>query len=1186
MRLLLSWVIIFNLVFSMPIAINAATANSSANINEPPTFEEQLKSMIPEKASGLVQRSILIAIEQVVSEKSLENIYSSVNNVYDRYGSYIVSPDKIEMFTRNTIDVMTKEIYMSSYQDILNRAHGIATGNLAKWSKESSASNPQYFNNEYKLYDLMIKDVRGLFKNLADPKFGKANAAVTMGFIRSSIVNKLNQASALKFKGENITTALVKTKARNTEKVIAGSKTSVVIDLSEDPYREHKFTTVDVEIPEIDLKEVFAQNPETLKYTLRKPLAGITHLGAQSVLFNIPLFLVTVAMVGLDSAKNPRALDQFIDSLQDPVVAMGFGLFALTNHRVAVGFSKIIKNRKLRFLAGPIGMAAGLLAQSVFTELWNDQNLRGCARSLYDPQPQNSESCGKFWNDWILTNKISQYTPAILSLLSTAFVSGLIQKYGGAALKSSAQAVTNAEAELANLMKQTLTEDPALSKAKDAVSKGLNKAAVSTQKIKDNQKIQELIRVAKLKLENAKAQAKLAQEFATRFKGYAADGLSSLAKGRLGIKISGMFAIAKEQFKTKADLEAYLLKLRKLKGFANFTLVSIGTNLVFLAIDPFISEPINEQMGKASLSEFNLNNFLDNNTTIDNFFEMIPTIFTHKIALPHEKDFKTIPDILEAYNTSLNYYLTNDFKGYDITQCYTAEAPKSPTSENDSKPSLLKSIQKPFKSATSWAEGTNDAIKRYLLNNGIYYLHPECVVKSDFKTWLDKYSDAEKSWRTLALSQVISSSIAWSETISNFVINYETTHDFYQYMAGLIYDYREKLNRTHAADLPEEKINREAILTKVKEISKIPLRDEWNQQDQVRYESLFPEEMGGFETPEYGDFMIASMACGPDPKQPISFYQNLKSLSWLPWESLSHLAPSIFSTWQTVKPNSPIIETYPGTSFKFMPPRITADSGKKCNSDLLVKKRPQEEKFKTLVEYIFKNAREDIITSQSIGDSFPDWYKENSTRQIYDENTGVWPVVKKNYENLMKYHFFPVLNDTSLRHACPGGGMTCGFTQDANIRPNGLIYSGVNELYTYIRTLRKILNKVAESTKNDQASGIKQFKVDFERLSQQFIYSIFNTKIQQDKNFDYNDSSTKLNELMSLYFEALPNTAEGTSAITTAALIFQKMNSVIGELEGYKKYAQLTFKKGEITEQQTVKSTENANDIRNKGHKK
>lgn len=1185
-----------------------------------PSYEDNLKVVLSQKAVTLVERSMILAIEQVVAEKSLGSIAETVNKVYDRYGSFVTDPNKIEVFSRYTIDEMTKEIFISSYQEILNKAHGIATGNLAKWSKDTSINNSLHFNNEYKLYDLMINDIKDMFKTMADPKNGKGSAAISMGLIRGAIVNKLNQVAALKFSGENIRTDLVATQGKSSkktgEKTISGMHTSIIIDVSEGSQNK-QYTSATVEIPEIDLKEVFAQNPETLKYKLRKPVAGITHFASQSILFNIPLFFVTVAMVGLDSAKNPRALDQFLESLKDPVVHMGFGMFMLTNHRVAVGFHKIIKNPKLRFMAGPIGMAAGILAQSVFTELWNDKNLRGCARSLYDPQPENGESCNKFWNDWILTNKISQYTPAIMGLLSTALAAGFIQKFGGSAVQKSIQAVSAAEAELASLMKQAIAEDPMAQTAKNALNKSLNKAASAADKIKKNKEVQSMIKYARQKLENARSEAKLIQESAGFYKDYAADGLASLAKGRLKMRITGLWAVAKDTFKTRADLNAYLLKLKKLKGLVNFSIVSIGANLVFLAVEPFISDPLNEAMGKLNVTNFNVKQFLENNTFADNIPEMISAFFSHKISLPHEKDFKTIPDIFDAYNTSLDYYLNHGFKGYDITKCYVGDPNKAELVESDDKsvgswlPEVvrgpLKSMQKNIKGASSWMNDSTNAVKRYLFNQGLYFMNPECVVKSDFNTWLNKYSEAEKGWRTLALTQVISSSIAWSETISNFVINYETTHDFYSYMAGLIYDYKDQKNKNLVAELPESEITREAILNNVMEISKIPLKDKRSEDDQVRFEGLYPDKIGDFETPEYGDFMIASMACGPDPLQPVSFTQKLRSLSWLPWESVSHLAPSIFSTWQTIKPNSPIIETYPGTSFKYLPPRITTgDPGEICNSDNWREERRQGpgqaiygnaiktkmNRHKNLIEYIFNNVRADIITPTDIGDNtskevsdnFLEWNKQNSTKQIYDENAGVWPVVKKNYENLMKHHFFPVLNDSSLSVSCPGGGLHCGLTQDIYLRPNGLIYSGVNELYTYIRTLRKILTRLSQQSKKEDDKNQNGLKENFEQLSRQLIYSVLDTKIRNDQ-FDYSDLNKKLEVFRNLYLEALPNTPEAVSATATAELIFEKMGSVVGELEGYKKYSQLTFKKGELSDKPTTHSTGSAYDPRMKGHK-
>jgi hypothetical protein len=402
------------------------------------------------------------------------------------------------------------------------------------------------------------------------------------------------------------------------------------------------------------------------------------------------------------------------------------------------------------------------------------------------------------------------------------------------------------------------------------------------------------------------------------------------------------------------------------------------------------------------------------------------------------------------------------------------------------------------------------------------------------------------------------------------------------------------LEKIKIVTLPSEEINRSVLMAEVEKLSQIPERSNWSEDDKARFESLYPESLGDFKTPEYADFLIASMACGPDPLQPISFTQKLKSLSWFPWEAISHLAPSIFSTWQTITPNSPIVETYPGTHFRYIPPRITdGDPETVCDERSLIplperlkntphsKEMPElyyrqlkvgNKSYLNLIEYIFRNAKEEIIKPSEPIDFFADWHRKHSIAPVYDENQGVWPVVKKNYENLMKYHFFPALKDTSMQTACPTGGLQCARTEDIYLRPNGIVYSAINEIYTYLRTLRKIvlrLDELTQKSPNDSGAAALHLFVqgelskDWDEHGRSLIYNLLD-RASKPESFDFEQANDHIVAMQLGLFKAIPENEEGLAAMQLINSIFTKMQDVVIELEGYKRFSQLTFQKGEV----------------------
>jgi hypothetical protein len=1302
-------------------AENRAAANR-------PTFEDNLKAVFPEKVQTLIDRSLILAIQQVVNERYQAVIAEMAIDIKRKYGAYMDVSQRTDIFSRYAADELTKRIFQSSYQAILERAYAIAKGNLITWSQQAAKTSPQFFTSEYKLYELGIGKVEEALHIMNSPEKRQQAASVVLGIIRTTVTNNLHQPSGPKSNSRAVVSTEPvdeETKSKNADKSaskgksgkIPGSRVNVIVDMSQDGTTKvsdvksqsnsnvnDALAGINVEIPPIDVDEVIKNNPETLKYTLRKPVAAATHFVTQLALFNVPLFFVTAAMVGLDSAKNPLAFDQLKQSVTDPAGTLGFGLFMMTNHKVAIGLKSMMMNPDLRPFATSLGMAAGMLAQSLFVDLWNDRDMRGCAKSMYDPKPENSESCNKFWNNWIVTNKIAKYTPAIMGLLSTAFWSGFVTKYGPKAVSKASSGVVAAEQRLAALMKEAVAEDPFFAQTKQAAVNVSNSAqrvagtvANSAQRLagkvgetgakvssavleraKRKEKLAHLISMAQQNLELARAELDAAKKHAAEFKQVVGEGWAA-AKGKMNVRIAGIWAVSKEAFASKVELAKFLAGMQKLKFFVNASLVTFGTNLVFIALDPFVAEPLREGIGRFELTSHNIKQEIEDATVLDNFAEMVSAYFSHKVQLPDAKDFKTLPDVFNAYNQSLNFLLTQNekkkaFQSLNINNCYVsqknseeqttgesddleAQAAERSSSESTWMPGFLTRALKPVLGGVSDMVNahreSSDFVKLYLLNQGLYFLNPSCVVESDFGIWLDKYAETEKAWRTVALAQVSTSSTVWGETVSNFVTNFNTTKNFYEFIAFLIHDYRNE-KKSGKADLPHEDLQRDALIAGVKSLSDVGLRSEWNEQQEGRFETLFPDEIEDFETPEYADFMVASMACGPDARQPVSFMQNVKSMSWLPWESVSRLFPSVFSTWQTITPNSAIVETYPGTQFKYIPPRITNvdpkfvcdDSywmaaathgrGAYVNPEPAIYNRkleiPAEAlkmaefartiKYENLLEFLFENARESIITTEAKRDHFRDWFNNTSVNAVYDRTHGVWPVVKKNYENLMKHHFFPALNESTMETPCPnGGGLHCALTDDVYVRANGVLYSGINEVYTYIRTLRKVLKKHLELqtsplTKNE---GLGNFiNGEFERRARAIIFAILDKNtIRGEESFNYSEVIEKVKDLEQSIFLILGNDVDpaikvndvvekmkpehlqtketldeaidtlspikdnsspldgltshekesilrAVAVLNLTQKVFEKMTSVVAELESYKKFSQISFKEAEL----------------------
>lgn len=173
---------------------------------------------------------------------------------------------------------------------------------------------------------------------------------------------------------------------------------------------------------------------------------------AESLTFYSAMGALAVAEMNLPLAsagKNPAALEQFIEhSFKDPVGATGFYAFMLVNRqsghffeqlRMAGGtdpknFSKV---KRLFYAHGApqIGMSAGFLAQTVFTEMYHDKEFKMCTArygmkqinkivggktvAVAPDSPEILDACEKAYDRWAVDQKIKDYVPLVAAMVAT-----------------------------------------------------------------------------------------------------------------------------------------------------------------------------------------------------------------------------------------------------------------------------------------------------------------------------------------------------------------------------------------------------------------------------------------------------------------------------------------------------------------------------------------------------------------------------------------------------------------------------------------------------------------------------------------------------------------------------------------------------------------------------------------------
>jgi hypothetical protein len=162
--------------------------------------------------------------------------------------------------------------------------------------------------------------------------------------------------------------------------------------------------------------------------------AGLIEFGKQSTYFNIPMFFIVLAELGVQYPHDPLAYERFIDSLKDPAAHVGFAAFMATNHELSFYLSQIMNGKISRHFIPYIGMSAGMIVSSAINEMWHDKDVHRCAKSFF----KDIKSCDAAFETWVPSNKIAQYTPSLLSLISSTILSGVVQQGASAGVKSAA----------------------------------------------------------------------------------------------------------------------------------------------------------------------------------------------------------------------------------------------------------------------------------------------------------------------------------------------------------------------------------------------------------------------------------------------------------------------------------------------------------------------------------------------------------------------------------------------------------------------------------------------------------------------------------------------------------------------------------------------------------------------------
>lgn len=298
----------------------------------------------------------------------------------------------------------------------------------------------------------------------------------------------------------------------------------------------------------------------------------------------------------------------------------------------------------------------------------------------------------------------------------------------------------------------------------------------------------------------------------------------------------------------------------------------------------------------------------------------------------------------------------------------------------------------------------------------------------DFEGVLDRYATLQTQWRSVQMEDTADSYVQWLKKTNNYMLNINMAYQFY----------KEILARIRMAPPQNYYPYDGPIITKqpftydalqITQNSKYGFRWPWSEDHSGVWKFV--------DTPKIQDFLLTSMACGPEAEG-----QGSKGFT----DSLQHY----WSSWVTGNNGQrDIIKNQQGWELEFRPPRITEPlrgsnysvcEYPKGRAKIFGYEVPQTmdvvtalapplhryspatfpvvgmtengKNYRGLIDYIRENIRTSVWDKEDNEDNFDKWWQQWVGRHVVD----IGPQIRNDYKKMLKERLIPAL--TSPDYTC------------------------------------------------------------------------------------------------------------------------------------------------------------------------
>jgi hypothetical protein len=174
-----------------------------------------------------------------------------------------------------------------------------------------------------------------------------------------------------------------------------------------------------------DTDQVRLESPKHLRYRLTQLRDHAMTASGQYVIFSIAQSLLALSQLGTNFEGNPISMGDLIKSQTDPVALASWAVFYAAQIKVGQMAQALQRGQIPTQNSGLVGMAAGFVASSMFTEFMGDPDVKQCFKARMSAVRHNNpivdpESCERAFTTWSVHGKIIQYAPVVASMYLNA----------------------------------------------------------------------------------------------------------------------------------------------------------------------------------------------------------------------------------------------------------------------------------------------------------------------------------------------------------------------------------------------------------------------------------------------------------------------------------------------------------------------------------------------------------------------------------------------------------------------------------------------------------------------------------------------------------------------------------------------------------------------------------------------